>query len=137
MRKRKLIGLLMLAILLLGGCGKEEEKDISPSPTPEHLEAPVIQGEGEAAEAAKAVMSAYAVEISVVAAGSPDNLTYAIPGNALNQFIRDVQASGAVPADGYYRFSWSRSFFVSVFPCLSVCLLPEGLCFSGILSNVN
>lgn len=108
MRKRKLIGLLMLAILLLGGCGKEEEKDISPSPTPEHLEAPVIQGEGEAAEAAKAVMSAYAVEISVVAAGSPDNLTYAIPGNALNQFIRDVQASGAVPADGYYRFSWSQ-----------------------------
>ncbi len=108
MRKRKLIGLLMLAILLLGGCGKEPEKDISPSPTPGHLEAPVIQGEGEAAEAAKAVMNVYAAEIGIVAAGSPDNLTYTIPGNALNQFIRDVQASGAVPANGYYRFSWSQ-----------------------------
>ena len=108
MRKWKLIGLLMLAILLLGGCGKEEEKDISPSPMPEHLEAPIIQGEGELAEAAKAVMSVYAEELSAVAARSTENLTYTIPGNALNQFIQDAQASGAVAADGYYRFTWSQ-----------------------------
>lgn len=108
MRKWKLFCLLVFAMALLGGCGKEEEKAVSPSPTPEHLEAPIIQGEGELAEAAKAVMAVYAEELSAVAARSTENLTYTIPGNALNQFIRDAQASGAVAADGYYRFTWSQ-----------------------------
>ncbi|MBR0408955.1 MAG: hypothetical protein IJI53_13050 [Clostridia bacterium] len=105
MRKSKTVFLLFLVLLLLSGCGKEEEKELTPSPTPEHLEAPTIAGDGPLAEAAKAVMAVYEDELSLVAAQSLDNLTYAIPGSMINQFLQDAQASGAEPADGYYRFS--------------------------------
>lgn len=108
MRKQKTICLLMLLMLLLSSCGKEEEKEAAPSPTPEHLEAPVITGEGALADAARAVMYIYADELSAVAAGSPENLTYAIPVSMVNQFILDAKASGAEPSDGYYRFSWTQ-----------------------------
>ena len=110
MRKRKGLWALMLCLpLMLAGCGKNETADVSPSPTPEHLEAPVIQGEGKLAETAKAVMAPYANELSAVAARSLENLTYSIPGHVINQFIKDVQDSGTEPSDGYYRFSWSQS----------------------------
>ena len=105
MRKKKTIGLVLLMLMVLGGCGgKEEEKQASLSPTPEHLEAPVIQGEGTLAETAKAVMSVYAEELNVVASKSYENLTFTIPGNMINQFIQDAKSSGEEPADGYYRF---------------------------------
>ena len=109
MRKHIVLWLLLLMPLLLAACGKEEVEEVSPSPTPEHLEAPTIQGEGKLAETAKNIMSAYEEELSAVAAKSLDNLTYTIPGNVINQFIQDAQASGAEPADGYYRFSWTQS----------------------------
>ena len=110
MRKKKTIWLLILMLICLSGCvDKKEEKEVSPSPTPEHLEAPVIQGDSELAEAAKAVMSVYADELRAVASKSFENLTYTIPGNAINQFIQDVQTSGEKPAEGYYRFSWTQS----------------------------
>ena len=109
MRKHIVLWLLLLMPLLLAACGKEEVEEVSPSPTPEHLEAPSIQGEGKLAETAKNIMSAYEEELSAVAAKSLDNLTYTIPGNVINQFIQDAQASGAEPADGYYRFSWTQS----------------------------
>ena len=109
MRKHFVLWLLLLIPLLLAACGKEEVKEVSPSPTPEHLEAPVIQGEGKLAETAKNIMSAYEEELHAVAAKSLNNLTYTIPGNVINQFIQDAQASGSEPADGYYRFSWTQS----------------------------
>ncbi|MBR3109475.1 MAG: hypothetical protein IKH30_20145 [Clostridia bacterium] len=108
MRKQKAVCLLILLMLLFSGCGNEDAKDAAPSPTPEHPEAPVIVGEGELAEAAKAVMSVYAEELSAVAARSLENLTYTIPVTLINQFILDAQAANAEPADGYYRFSWSE-----------------------------
>ncbi len=108
MRKQKIICLLILIPLLFSGCGNEEEKNVSPSPTPEHLEAPEIVGDGPLAEAAKNVLSVYADELSVVAARSLENLTYAIPVSAINQFILDAQAAKAEPSEGYYRFSRSQ-----------------------------
>lgn len=110
MRKRKTILLLIVILICLSGCGeKKEEKDVLPSPTPEHLEAPVIQGDGQLAETAKAVMSVYAEELSIVASRSFENLTYTIPGNMINQFIQDVRASNEEPVDGYFRFSRTQS----------------------------
>lgn len=109
MRKQKIICLLFLIVLLLNGCGKKEEPvDVSPSATPEHMEAPVIVGESALAKTAKSVMSVYADELSAVAARSLDNFTYTIPVSILNQFILDVQASGTEPEDGNYRFSWTQ-----------------------------
>lgn len=108
MREKKAVWLLLLMIVLLGGCGKQEEASVAPSPTPAHPEAPVIQGEGSLADEARAVMETYADELKTVAARSLENLTYAIPGSAINQFIQDVAASGTEPKDGYYRFSWTQ-----------------------------
>ncbi|MBR5111607.1 MAG: hypothetical protein IK099_15620 [Clostridia bacterium] len=109
MWKKKTALLLILLLVFVSGCGgKEEEKDAAPSPTPEHMEAPVIQGDGDLAETAKAVMSVYADELSIVSSRSFDNLTYAIPVSAINQFIQDATASGEAPSDGYYRFSWTQ-----------------------------
>ena len=110
MRKFSLLCLLLIIIpLLLAACGKKEEAvDILPSPTPEHLEAPIIQGESSLAETARSVMSVYADELSAVAVRSLDNLTFTIPGNVINQFIQDAQSANAEPAEGYYRFSWTQ-----------------------------
>ena len=108
MQKQKTVCLLILMMLLFNGCGKENAKDASPSPTPEHLEAPVIVGEGTLAETAKSVLSVYAEELSAVAARSLENLTYAIPVSVINQFVQDTQAAKAEPVDGYYRFFWTQ-----------------------------
>ncbi len=108
MRKHIVLLLLLLIPLLTAACGKEEIEVVMPSPTPEHLEAPMIHGEGELAETAKKIMASYEDVLNAVAARSLENLTYTIPGNAINLFLEDVQASGAQPSDAYYRFSWTQ-----------------------------
>ena len=108
MEKRKIAAALLACSLLLAGCAKEEQPVEAPSPTPEHMEAPVILGESAAAEAARRLMAPYEQEIGKVSIRTYSNLTYAIPVNFFNQFIADAQAAGEQPRDGYYRFMWRQ-----------------------------
>lgn len=108
MGKKVRWALLILSLLLLAGCARQQEPAPAPSPTPEHLELPAIQGEGALSEAARRVMQPYEEQLRKVAERSVENLSFTIPGSMLNLLVQDAEAAGAEPREGYYRFSWRQ-----------------------------
>ena len=109
MRKRNLWIILLLSALLLSGCGTKKEAESAPASTSAADSQPTAQPQGQLAETARMILAAYEQELSQVAAQSPYNLTYTIPGDMLNQMALDAQETGAVPVDGRYVFTRRES----------------------------
>lgn len=109
MRKKCFLLVLLLSALILSGCGAQKETEITPSPTPVSESDARSEAQGVLAEKARAILGVYVEELEKVAAQSPYNLTYTIPGDNLEQMALDAQASGAKPVNGRYVFTWRES----------------------------
>lgn len=112
MKKHALLGLLLCVCLLTAGCGGEKAApaaEATPLPTAPPAQAPAVTAQGKLAQTARALMAPYQDEIIVAAAGSPAVLTYAIPGDLINQMAQDAREVGAEAQEGRYRFTWRSS----------------------------
>ena len=109
MRKKCFLLVLLLSALVLSGCGAQKETENAPSPTPVSESDARPEAQGALADRSRTILAVYEEELSRVAAQSPYNLTYTIPGDILEQMALDAQASGAKPVNGRYVFTWRES----------------------------
>ena len=109
MRKKCFLLVLLLSALVLSGCGAQKETENAPSPTPFSESDVRPEAQGALADRSRTILAVYEEELSRVAAQSPYNLTYTIPGDILEQMALDAQASGAKPVNGRYVFTWRES----------------------------
>ena len=109
MRKSIKICVLALAALLLTGCAAKQAEEAAPvsAAADDHAQTQAVQG--PLAERVQTLMSNYAEELRLVAAQSPENLTYTIPGDMLNQMGADAWETGAKAENGRWRFTWRQT----------------------------
>ena len=108
---RRLFVLLLGLTLLLSACAAPAQDAPAPSPSPTlpPLEAPVIEGKGAMAEAARALLSVYEEELNRVSLRARGNLTYTIPGDVINKMVQDAAQLGVRAREGRYQFIWRQT----------------------------
>ncbi len=105
MGKRKAALALILAALILGGCGQKKEEPVEPAPTEAPARSVIPQARGRLADGVGALMAPYGEILEQAARKSGDSLAFAIPGDILNQMALDAEAAGADAREGRWRFT--------------------------------
>ena len=105
MKKGAVWALLLVILLVLGGCAAREAEDGPAPSSPPASPAPTDAPSGAAADAVNALLSPYRAEMERVAPQSGGHAAYAIPEQVLGQMSRDAQAVGAEEKNGRWQFS--------------------------------
>ncbi len=98
---------LLIAALLLGGCGapqKDESDGGTTEPAPEST--PLVPG--ALAERVEALLAPYGNEVALVSEKYPESLACFIPGDLLRQMAQDAWDAGAEETEGKWRFVWRQ-----------------------------
>ena len=108
-KKASALGALLLAAMLLSGCGAKETAQPAPSAPPAEQTAQASVLQGPAAEKAQSILAPYEALLEQASQQIPQNPVYALPSDILRQMAQDVWQTGAVPEDGRYQFTWRQS----------------------------
>ncbi len=109
MKKRCLWALLILAALLLGGCGHEAQKEAESTPEPTEAPStplPTAVVRGALADQVRALLSPYEAALDQAARENPDSILYTIPGDVLMQMAQDAADLRVSASGGRYAFTW-------------------------------
>ncbi len=100
---------LLLAALLLSGCGASSPDDAEGAGAPGDAVStplPTAEVKGEMADKVRALLSPYEGALQQAARDNPDSLACTIPEDVLMQMARDAAALNAAASGGRYVFSW-------------------------------